>query len=154
MSRSRLAALRSQRGVGIADPLPGRPAFLDGVCLVPGEQVLGFSLPVLDVMDEVVGTFTVLVSVDHLSGMLDGYTRSSDGAVDSLAVLVDRDQRVVAAPGKLPGAARCRRAVLPVSARSASSRTRSWTGPFRQRVPGRTEARGAARPKSGAFSSW
>ncbi len=140
------AALRSQRGVGVPI-LPGRPAFLDGV-LGPGEQVLGFSLPVLDVMDEVVGTLTVLVSVDHLSGMLDGYTRSSDGAVDSLAVLVDRDQRVVAAPGKLPGAARYRGAVLPVSARSASGRLNSWTGPFG------SEFLLAPKPVRGAAKEW
>jgi two-component system chemotaxis sensor kinase CheA len=140
------AALHSGHGVGVP-VLPSRPAFLEGV-LGPEEQVLGFSLPILDVMDEVVGTLTVLVSVDYLSGMLDGYTRASNGSVDSLAVLVDRDGRVVAAPAKLPGAARYRGAVLPANARSSSAELKSWSGPFG------SEFLLAPKPVRGTAESW
>ena len=79
--------LAAKGGEAVRIPLH-RPAFLDGV-LSPGEQVMGFALPVSDVMGDRIGTLEVLVSSAYLGKILARFSTGQPGALDSLAVLTD-----------------------------------------------------------------
>ncbi len=77
---------------------PSRPGFLRGA-LAPDEQVVGYSLPVLDILDERIGTVTVLVTLEQVAATLTGYVSRTDGRVDAFAILVDdRDGAPIVLP--------------------------------------------------------
>ena len=66
---------------------PSRPGFLVAA-LQPAEQVVGYSVPVRDLMSECIGTVTVFVSLKHVATeILSGYVSRSSGRVDSLAAI-------------------------------------------------------------------
>ena len=77
-----------------------RPAALADL-LAPGEQVVGYALPVVDIMDEVVGSLTVFVSLAHLAELLDGYVSRSGGVVENLAMITDAGGAPVVLPAGL-----------------------------------------------------
>jgi signal transduction histidine kinase len=74
-----------------------RPAFLEGV-LAKGEQVMGFALPVADVMGDRIGTLSMLVSSAYLGQILGRFSSGQPGALDSLAVLTDASGRAAILP--------------------------------------------------------
>jgi hypothetical protein len=117
-------------GSGAGDPrlIPvGRPEFLNDR-LAPQEQSAGFSLPVRDVMGDLVGSVTVLVSLDALGAQLAGAVSHADGVLRSLAMVLDRDGAPVILPPGLPD----RRSWLAQrvqAAPAAKEATSAWTGP-------------------------
>lgn len=74
-----------------------RPTFLEGV-LAPGEQVMGFALPVHDVMGDRIGTLSTLVSSAYLGQILGRFSTGKPGALDSLAVVTDGAGRPLILP--------------------------------------------------------
>ena len=90
------ATVAAKGGEAVRIPLH-RPAFLGGV-LSPGEQVMGFALPVKDVMGDRIGTLSALVSSAYLGKILARFSTGQPGALDSLAVLTDGGGRPVILP--------------------------------------------------------
>ncbi len=79
-----------------------RPEFLRPN-LSEDEFVAGFSLPIFNVLDEPVGTLTVLVSLVALGEQLQNFVVEKDGKVDSLAVVVDDTGAVAMLPPTFQG---------------------------------------------------
>lgn len=93
------AALRAPKGEGVFVE-PSQPTFLAGVADEP-DGVVGFSFPVFDILEERIGTLTVLVSISAISGKLDGYVTGGDRP-ESAALVLDALGRPVALPAELP----------------------------------------------------
>jgi methyl-accepting chemotaxis protein len=126
---------------------PARPGFLSDR-LEPRESVAGFHLAVHDVMDDVIGTVTVLVSLDAAGAVLDGaVTDSSDGVPSSLALVVAADGAPVILPGKLADSEQWRSSHidLPGGPDVALS---GWTG------PGKSDFMLMAESIEGAAAPW
>jgi signal transduction histidine kinase/HPt (histidine-containing phosphotransfer) domain-containing protein len=99
-----------------------RPKFLDDV-LAPGEQVVGFALPVNDVMGDRLGTLSMLVSSAYLGQILGRFSAGKPGALDSLAVVVDSDGRPVILPDGIGESWRARGVTV------AGGAHQEWQGP-------------------------
>jgi chemotaxis protein histidine kinase CheA/HAMP domain-containing protein len=80
---------------------PSRPGFLLGN-LHDHERVLGYSVAILDVVDDRIGSVTHFISLDFIRDMLSGYLLTKDGLVSGLAVVVDHRGEVIALPSSLP----------------------------------------------------
>jgi signal transduction histidine kinase len=104
-----------------------RPDFLAAV-LAPHEQVLGFSAPVMDVVNDRIGNVLVFVSSLYLGDMLDHFVAGPVTGVDSLAVIADSAGRVVVLPSRLANAQNWSPANLPVVALE-DRRDPLWQGP-------------------------
>jgi methyl-accepting chemotaxis protein len=122
---------------------PGRPAFLSDR-LEPRETVAGFHLAVHDVMDDVIGTVTLLISLDAAGAVLDGAVSVEDGSPRSLALVVTREGTPVVLPGRLGDLEPWR--TSHIDARSASDLV--WTGPHGSRYMLLAE------PLAGAAEAW
>ncbi len=90
------------------------------------EFVAGFSLPIFNVMEEPVGTLTVLVSLTALGEQLQNFVVEKDGQVDSLAVVVDATGAVALLPPTFQGSAAWRRAAIP---QTATQLEQPWSAP-------------------------
>lgn len=88
--------LSGKDGQAVRVPLH-RPAFLDGA-LVSGEQVMGFALPVNDLMGDRIGTLSVLVSSGYLAQILARFSTGPAQALESLAALTDETGRPLVLP--------------------------------------------------------
>lgn len=119
------SALASAKGEGLL-VAPGRPAVLEPM-LSPAGQVVGFAMPVFDIMDDAVGVVSVFVSLDTLAERLKGLTVSKEGVQESLAAIVDGGGRmVVAPPGLVGNRATWQEARWPTAVRSS---VEEWVGP-------------------------
>lgn len=92
------SALRAPKGEGVFVE-PSTPSFLAGVADEP-DGVVGFGFPVFDILDERIGTLTVLISVSAISSKLDGYVTGGAQA-ESAALVVDALGRPIAIPAGL-----------------------------------------------------
>ncbi len=108
----------SEAGVGIRVPV-SRPKCLEAV-LAKTERVVGFSLPIIDLLDERIGTVTVFVSLSYFDELLDESTVIADGRTRAAAALLADDGNTLALPTRLPDA-RWRAANVGASER--------WTAP-------------------------
>jgi signal transduction histidine kinase len=117
------AALQSKPGEGVTVP-PSSPDFLKGIIL-DGEKVAGFSLPVLDIMDERIGTVTVLVSLNFVAELISGFLRVKDGQMESVAFLSDAQGQALAIPAAIAGRSKWAGAKLPTSGGEGAV----WEGP-------------------------
>jgi methyl-accepting chemotaxis protein len=125
---------------------PGRPGFLSDR-LGPRETVAGFHLVVRDVMDDVIGTVTLLVSLDAAGSVLDGALSASEGVPSSLALVVGPDGLPVVFPDKLGDVELWRSSRIDVPSTPDAARS-GWTG------PGHSEFMLLAEPVEGAAASW
>ncbi len=70
-------------------------------CLAPFSDgpVVGYALPVFDILDDRLGAIAFFVKVSHFREILDGYvSRSDEDSVNSLALILGRDGRPVVLP--------------------------------------------------------
>jgi len=92
--------------IGEAEPrevvwiAPTRPACLDAV-LREDEEVVGYALPVFDILDDRLGGVAFFVSTDHFAATLEGYVNRNETRVDSLALILDGEGRSVVLPAGL-----------------------------------------------------
>jgi HPt (histidine-containing phosphotransfer) domain-containing protein/PAS domain-containing protein len=93
------SGLVAPRGQGTWVP-PSKPAFLDGV-VQEDDGVVGFCFPVFDVLDERIGTLTILLSLSSIGRQLDGFLTGAE-RTESAALLVDASGAPIALPLSLP----------------------------------------------------
>lgn len=117
-------AFESERNRAVLVP-PSRPEFLQGV-LAPQERVVGFSLPVLDIIDARIGTITLFVSLRYFAERLDQYHVGGADGFDSTAVLVDANGSPVVQASSLAGAYGWQGFTLPEPSQQTAMR---WQGP-------------------------
>jgi len=90
------------------------------------DRVAGFHLPVADIVGDVIGSLTVLVSLEELAGLLAGAVAVDGSAVRAAAVVVGGDGRPILVPKKLPLQDAWRNTSLPKDVGVAGD---SWDGP-------------------------
>ncbi len=93
------AALAIPRGQGVWIP-PSKPAFFEGA-IMEDDGVVGFCFPVFDILDERIGTLTILLSLGAIGKQLDGYVSGKD-ALESAALVLDDQGAPIALPLSLP----------------------------------------------------
>jgi len=89
------AGFLAARGQGTWVP-PSNPDFLKGV-VTEDDGVVGFCFPVFDVLDERIGTLTILLSLSAIGKQLDGFLTGAEHT-DSAALLVDASGEPIALP--------------------------------------------------------
>jgi hypothetical protein len=104
---------------------PTDSKFLKGAFPI-AQKLVGFSIPVNDVIDERLGTVTLLLSMSYLSERLDPYSSVVDGEVESLAMLVDKNNVPVVLPSELKNQDIWEGVEVPNSADGGLS---EWLGP-------------------------
>jgi HPt (histidine-containing phosphotransfer) domain-containing protein/PAS domain-containing protein len=93
------AALAVPRGQGVWIP-PSKPAFFEGA-VVEDDGVVGFCFPVFDILDERIGTLTILLSMGAIGKQLDGYVSGKE-SLESAALVLDDAGAPIALPLSLP----------------------------------------------------
>ena len=104
-----------------------RPGFLASQ-LADNEQVLGFALPVADVMGERIGTLCVLLSSHYLAELLSAHVVRVGGTVDSVALITDAAGKVAVFPTELVRDPAWRHSALSINPRLEVG-DQPWMGP-------------------------